>query len=375
MRIERRWLWIALAGAAVTAMAASPALAQARHPFAVGGQEAAPGAATGFVGLVLAWQNKFHSELQTAARALKTDGSAFFVLAAASFAYGVFHAAGPGHGKAVLASYMLANETALKRGLLLAGLAALLQGLVAIGVVGAAAAIFHATAPQMNDAARLIELASYAAIAALGARLVFVKGRALAAALDAPLDHAAFGRNRPNADNVIGSKNLERALREKPDSTFSQRALAAAPVARGGFVCEAIDDPSHVHDANCVHAIDPETLAGPKFRWADAAATVIAAGLRPCSGAILVLVFTLSQGLFAAGAAAVMAMSAGTAITTGALAATAVYAKGAVLRFGTKDSRRALVLARGAELLAALLVLALGLALLFGLGFAPSAAA
>ncbi|PPC86185.1 MAG: hypothetical protein CTY36_18135 [Methylocystis sp.] len=39
------------------------------------------------------------------------------------------------------------------------------------------------------------------------------------------LDHAAFGRNRPNADNVIESKSLERAQREKPVPTFSQRAL------------------------------------------------------------------------------------------------------------------------------------------------------
>ncbi|TLG76839.1 hypothetical protein FEV16_08830 [Methylocystis sp. B8] len=44
------------------------------------------------------------------------------------------------------------------------------------------------------------------------------------------LDHAAFGRNRPNADNVIDSKSLERALREKPDSTFSQRALCEGAI-------------------------------------------------------------------------------------------------------------------------------------------------
>jgi len=40
------------------------------------------------------------------------------------------------------------------------------------------------------------------------------------------LDHAAFRRNRLNAENVIDSKKVERALREKPVSTFSHRALA-----------------------------------------------------------------------------------------------------------------------------------------------------
>ncbi|PWB90150.1 high frequency lysogenization protein HflD [Methylocystis sp. MitZ-2018] len=330
MKIGQRVVWLGLTAATLALMAAASAWGAPRHPFAVGAQESTA-TATGVAGLILAWQSKFHAELHAAVRALKTDPSAFFALAAASFAYGAFHAAGPGHGKAVLASYMLANETALRRGLLLAALAALLQGLVAIAVVGAAAMFFRATASQMSDATRLIELASYAAVAALGARLAWVKGHALAAAVRMP---------------------------------------AIAPTARG-FVCEAIDDPTHVHDATCRHAPDPSTLGGPKFRVADAAATVVAAGLRPCSGAILVLVFTLSQGLFAAGAGAVIAMSAGTAITTSALAATAVYAKSAAMRFGAKDSRRAVIIARGGEFIAAILVLALGVSLLFGLGLAP----
>ena len=87
-----------------------------QHPFAVGGQESLGGNG-GWTGLILAWQNRFNSELQHATRALKSDPSALATLMASSFAYGIFHAAGPGHGKAVLTSYMIANETALKRGL------------------------------------------------------------------------------------------------------------------------------------------------------------------------------------------------------------------------------------------------------------------
>jgi len=328
--VTRRKLGLAAAtAAAFVILALEPALAQ-RHPFAVGGQEAA-GAAGGFAGFVLAWQNKFHGELQAAARALKTDPRAFLTLAAASFAYGAFHAAGPGHGKAVLTAYMVANEVQLRRGLLLAALAALLQGLVAIALVSVAALIFNATAGQMTAAAQAIEVASYLAIAALGARLVWVKGGGLASAL----------REAGTAMSANGS---------------------------GRFVCEAIDDPGHVHGPGCghAHAPDPATLSGPAFRWGDALATVVAAGLRPCSGAILVLVFTLSQDMLAAGAGAVMAMSAGTALTTGALAAIAVYAKDAALRFGGRGARRAALLARAAELVAALLVFGFGLAMLFG---------
>jgi ABC-type nickel/cobalt efflux system permease component RcnA len=334
--------WAFLAAAALAAalllLLQDAALAQAaRHPFAVGPAESG-GAATGFSGLILAWQSKFHLQLQTAVKALKTDGGAFLPLAAASFAYGVFHAAGPGHGKAVLASYMIANETALKRGLLLAALAALLQGLVAILIVGVAAALFSATARQMTDTASMVEAASYVAIAALGARLAYVKARAF-------LD----------------------ALREP--------ASALAPARASAFACAWADDPAHAHGPDCghSHAIDPARL-GDGFRWPDALATVVAAGLRPCSGALLVLAFSLSQGVFLAGAGATLLMAAGTAITTGALAATAVFAKDAATRLARTRSRRATMIFRGAELAAALLVLAVGLVLLIGWGARSSGA-
>jgi nickel/cobalt transporter (NicO) family protein len=231
---------------------------------------------------------------------------------------------------------MVANEIQLRRGLLLAALAALLQGLVAIALVGVAALVFNATAGQMTGAAEAIEVASYVAIAALGARLVWTKGR-----------------------------GLLRALREP----------APTPGDSGRFVCEAID-PDHVHGPGCghAHAPDPSTLSGPGFRWSDALATVVAAGLRPCSGAILVLVFTLSQQMFLAGAGAVLAMSAGTALTTGALAAAAVFAKDLVLRVSGSGARRTALIARAAEFAAALLVLGLGLALLVGFGVSRAAA-
>jgi nickel/cobalt transporter (NicO) family protein len=102
------------------------------------------------------------------------------------------------------------------------------------------------------------------------------------------------------------------------------------------------------------------------FSWRGAAATIVAAGARPCAGAIVVLTFTLTQGLFPAGIAATFAMALGTAATTAALAALAVFAKGAAMRFAARESARAMLLARGLELAAALVVLAYGLALLLG---------
>src|SRR4051794_432999 len=325
-------------------MTADAALAQAmRHPFAVGANEVG-GASGGIMGWLLAEQSRFYLMLTSTIRAVRTSGSAAWTLAGLSFAYGVFHAAGPGHGKAVIASYMIANERALKRGLVLTGFAALLQGLVAIAIVTIATLIFNATAKRMTDSAAVIEQVSYAAIAALGLWLVWRKGRALIAALR-PL-HAG-------------------ALFHAHAGPSGELALATS---RGsnGLVCSAHDH-DHVHDDSCghVHAPDPATLDNANFSWSSALATVVAAGARPCSGAILVLVFSLAQGIYLAGVGATLAMAVGTGLTTGALAATAVFAKSFAEKLLGTDGGRGLI-ARSAEFLAALLVLFVGAGLLVG---------
>ena len=110
---------------------------------------------------------------------------------------------------------------------------------------------------------------------------------------------------------------------------------------------------------------DPADLNGP-FSWRAAAGTVIAAGARPCSGAILVLVFAMAQGLFAAGVAAAFAMAIGTAVTTGALAWVAVFAKSTAMRLASGENSRLALVARGFEFAAALAVLTFGVALLLG---------
>jgi nickel/cobalt exporter len=120
------------------------------------------------------------------------------------------------------------------------------------------------------------------------------------------------------------------------------------------------DDCDHVH-------IPPPAELDRLSRWRDMAAVALAAGIRPCAGALVILVFALSQTMFAAGIAATLAMALGTALTTGAIAALAVFAKGAALRIaGGRGAGGALAVA-GIELMAAAFVLVLGASLLFGL--------
>jgi ABC-type nickel/cobalt efflux system permease component RcnA len=350
MPVTRRLgLSIFVLAALLAAASADAAFAQAvRHPFAVGASEIG-GASGGIMGWLLAEQSRFYLLLTGTIRAIRTSPSAAWTLAGLSFAYGVFHAAGPGHGKAVIASYMIANERALKRGLILTGFAALLQGFVAIAIVTVAALIFNATAKRMTDAAALIEQVSYGAIAALGLWLVWRKGRALLAVLS-PL---RVGAGAGAFFHARAPQNGQLAF--------------AATESTSAFVCSA-PDASHVHDASCghVHGPDPTTLADANFSWSTALATIVAAGARPCSGAILVLVFSLAQCLYLAGIGATLAMAIGTGLTTGALAATAVFAKAFAEKLLGTEGGRGLVIARSAEFAAALLVFAVGVGLLLG---------
>ncbi|QBR70872.1 high frequency lysogenization protein HflD [Beijerinckiaceae bacterium] len=315
----------------IVCLLSSQSFAQgAHHPFAVGANEGAAAGTQGLSGWILSQESGFYRLLSGAIRAAKQSGAAGWGLIGLSFAYGIFHAAGPGHGKAVIASYMLANERALRRGLVIAFGAALLQGLSAIAIVGLSAIVFKATAARMTSAANIVEIISYAGIVLLGVVLVYTKGRALILAwrmAPAPLALAANGGPR---------------MFIADDCTLD-----------------------HVHGFGCghVHAPDPRLL-DKGFSWKGALLTMVAAGARPCSGAILVLVFALAQNIFSAGLFAVLAMSLGTAMTTSALASLAVFAKFAAVKYSKADSHWALLAGRIFEVGAAVCVLALGLILL-----------
>ena len=357
-RLRDLALPLGLFALAAVAMSA-PALAQAHNPFSVGISEGG-GGTTGFTGWLLSQQGVFERSISAAVRASTTSDSALWLLMGLSFLYGVLHAAGPGHGKAVLASYMVANEKALRRGIALSFLAALLQAGVAIGLVSILSLVFHVTAVGMRNGAAIIEKASYVGIALLGAWLVWRKGRAFLAEWRGR--HAvvplAFSAPRPDrSDTVMAFAGAA--------SGASRSGYKVRSVGTSAFVCDA----AHEHGPDCghYHAPDPTTL-GEGFSWRESISTVIAAGARPCSGAILVLVFALFQGFYVAGILSALVMALGTAITTAALASTAVLAKSIALRLTGARSRRGLIAARGLELAAAALVLAVGLSLLLGVG-------
>src|SRR6266702_280445 len=272
-RISLLVLAIMLAAILVTA-GADAACAQTAsfgepHPLALGG----------VAGWVLAKQAMFYRSLAGMIRAAKNDGSALWALMGVSFVYGIFHAAGPGHGKAVISSYLLANEETWRRGITLSVASSLMQSVTAIAIVTIAAVLLGATAKLMGETLRVIEIVSYGLIVLVGARLLWVKGHGLLRAW--------------------------RALKAPPEKpSLCAHAGGDAHAVACGHDDHVHDHDDHVHDQEPdvlpwghAHGPQPQERAGPGG-WRRGWSAILAVGLRPCSGTIIVLVFALAQGLF-----------------------------------------------------------------------------
>ena len=348
------------------------ALAQGT-PF--GAPKGAPPAppSTGIVGWIMVKQAEFYKGLSGAIRAAKTDWSALWVLFGLSFAYGIFHAAGPGHGKAVISSYVVANRETWWRGVVLSFASAMLQAAVAVALVGIAAVILNATAATMRRAVYWIEIVSYSLIIAIGLRLVWVKGRAAlsllrdihrpktvsAAATPAHL-REPDGHHHQGHDHHHGDGHAH-------DHGHDHHHHGHAHDHGHGHHGHA--HAHHHHDEAAAwghaHAPEPQELAGPGG-WKRGLTAIVAVGLRPCSGAILVLVFTLAQGLFWAGVVSTFLMGLGTAIMVAAIAVFSVIATGWAERFASARGGYGMLFMRGLEIAAALLITVFGVLLLMG---------
>lgn len=350
----------ALAGLLLMAGALDAAFAQA-GPFGAPRAQAPAPPMGGVLGWIFAKQAEFYRQFSSLIRAAKADGSVAWGLFGLSFLYGIFHAAGPGHGKAVISSYMVANEETWVRGVVLSFASALLQALVAVVVVGIAAALLNATAATMSRAVNLIEILSYSLIILIGVRLLWVKGRVFLTTLQTLHRPAAVGAAVTPAhhrhDHAHGDHDHAHA-HHGHDHDHHQHCAGHA------------HDHDHDHDDHAsawghAHAPEPEELAGPGG-WKRGLSAIVAVGLRPCSGAILVLVFALAQGLFWTGVVSTFIMGLGTAITVAAIATIAVFAKAWAKRVADTQSGFGMLAMRGIEVGAAVVIIAFGVLLLTG---------
>ena len=248
-------------------------------------------------------QQAFYGKLSATLRQMKGASplTAAWTLMLLSFAYGVFHAAGPGHGKAVISAWLLATESELRRGVLISFMSAIIQALTAIALVSALLLVVASVGSTARSVAGLLESASYALIALMGAYLVWT-----------------------------GLSLLAPARRPAPAGITTRQAVALHDFANFEPRVNPSAGADHVHgpDCGCGHAHLPAaTEVKGDWSLARAFSLAFAVGIRPCTGAILVLLFANGLGLYWAGIASAFALAAGTFITVSVIAAVAVYSK------------------------------------------------
>ena len=234
-------------------------------------------------------QRGLHLSLSDALRAIQTDGfGASLMLVALSFFYGVFHAAGPGHGKIVISTYLLSHESQLRRGVILSLAAALIQGVTAIVIVTSAVWLLDLSMRQTRSIATDVEIASFALIALVG--LMIVVARAL------------------RLINIFKTSSSHDDVHHHHDHHAHDCNHAHGNHAHG----------NHAHGPTATDLESPlsfRTFIG----------IVMSIGIRPCSGAVIVLLLAYALNLKMAGLLSVLAMSLGTALTVSLLATISVY--------------------------------------------------
>ncbi len=320
MRRHLSFRWFCAGAAVLTVLVLAGHALAAQSPFGVATPDGGGSAFGGPLAPLFAWialrQAEFYRMLTGALADMKQNGSAAWILLLVSFAYGIFHAAGPGHGKAVISAYVLSSGESVRHGVAVSFAAAFVQALTAIAVVTVAAIIFRVTAQSMTRATEWIEIASYTLIALVGAWLLWSK---------------IFG----------GGHHHHHHHHHEHDH----------------------DHAGHDHHHHGDHHHHP---APKKTGLAAAWSAILAVGIRPCTGAIIILVFALAQGLFLVGVASTFVMALGTGLTVAVLAGLAVSAKGLALRLAGAESALGSGILKTIEIAAALAVLLFGLLLLGG---------
>ncbi|MBB4439660.1 MULTISPECIES: nickel/cobalt transporter [Rhizobium] len=342
--------------AATLALVTAAGLAHAQSPLGIGTAEPSFQPTGGpFAPLFLYVnyeQQAFYRALTGALKAMRQDPWQLASLIGLSFAYGVFHAAGPGHGKAVISSYMIANEVELKRGVVISFISAFVQGVMAVALVGGGWLVLRGTGITLTAATHAMEIASFVMVMLFGGWLLFRKLRSMVS-------------NMPRRRLMATPAGPVSMMLDWKDNAAERQAYAfngkAQAVEAGhtfvpGMVCETCGN---------AHVPDPALLAGDRFSASEAWSAIVAVGLRPCSGALLVMTFSLLNGLYLGGVLSVAAMSLGTAITVSLLATLAVTAKSAAVRLSGRGSTASIWVGNAIEILGAVLVILMG-ALLLG---------
>ncbi|MEZ3499473.1 nickel/cobalt transporter [Pantoea sp. KPR_PJ] len=221
------------------------------------------------------WQKALHQQMTQLLQQVKAEpDSTGGLLVLFSLAYGVLHALGPGHGKVVIATFLATHPARLRTSLRLTLLASLLQGGVAIGLVTLMLIVLQTSSRQLHLSSDWLEKGSYLLVMGLGLWLSFRSLKTL------------WQRLRPRSARRVRARHV------------------------------------HHHSAHCGcgHAHLPAAQQVAEAVSVKTQLLLVASmGLRPCSGAVMMLLFARVTGVYLWGVLSAVVMALGTALTISAI--------------------------------------------------------
>lgn len=262
-------------------------------------------------------------------------GTQILTIMGLCFVYGVFHAAGPGHGKVVISAYLLSQPSRLRTGIQLSIAAALVQGLTAITMVTVFIITIGWAARDVLQHAQSFDLASFLAIALLGAIIMVRAGRLL-------------------------WQHLRHSFKTK---LSVQQLTPVVPLPQSS------DHKQHCTLCGHSHHVTPEQWLG-RTHW-QRLGLVAAVGIRPCTGALLILMMAHLLGIWWVGLLGVLAMSMGTAITVALLAILSVQARSWATRWLAVQPRTLPAFTASLAMMGGLILTVIGVSLGVGAWFSP----
>lgn len=274
------------------------------------------------------WQKQINSELSELLYAAKNEGlTAGISLMALSFMYGILHSVGPGHGKLIVTTYIATQEAKVKLSLIITLISSLMQAFVAVALVSVLLMLFDASMREVNHQAELLIPLSFYAVIVLGVVIIW---RNLFLMYRVVKEHNMQPKQTGiNNTTKLIIKGLTPAAQSVSAAKF--RSPVQAP-----FV-------DHTHHENCAcghqHVVSSAQI-NQASSFKEYAAIILSIGIRPCTGAIMVLLFANMLDIYWLGIVSAVVMALGTALTTSTIAIMTITGKQMIRRYLSAGKQR-----------------------------------
>ncbi len=276
------------------------------------------------------WQREVNTQLADLLCDAKTNPVvAGGYLMSFSFLYGMLHSLGPGHGKVIVTTYLATHPTKVRASLMLTVVSALCQALVAILLVSVLVWGFSASMRVVNQQATMFVSMSFWLVVILGGLICWKSLKQMYLVL------------RRKKIRIAKLQPMVVGAQAKGQMQYKTSSMIYSPVTPRLSKAGTVEE-DHVHSESCgcghQHVADADAM-NRASTWREYVGIVATIGIRPCTGAIMVLLFANVAGLYWMGVLSAFLMAVGTAVTTSLIALMTLTGKHLVKQYLTLANR------------------------------------